>query len=314
MRYIQERRLFLLISSLLLVTLLLLVYVRYARVKGEKLAAEVAAPEDQHLPHVTVTFLDIGQGDASYIIFPSGEDMLIDCAKDGRILVALGRVMTPFDRTIDYLIVTHPDNDHYGGCIDVLKRFRVNHIVYNGLRKNQEPYWRYFWDMVESEDAVYHEIGGRETWELASSTFSFLYPDHPVTADMSVPGSVEEPIDNNTSIVAKLTFGAESVLFTGDTERALEEYLVGAAKGELDSDVLKVGHHGSPGSSSQAFVDAVSPRYASISVGKENTYGHPSQRVIRRLERSGADIWRTDESGDIEMRLYKDAIFLHNNR
>ena len=85
-----------------------------------------------------ITFLDIGQGDATFIEFPNGEQMLVDCAEDGKILEALGRVMPYYDRDIDYLMITHPDFDHYGGCTDVLNRFEVKNIVYNGFKKEYD--------------------------------------------------------------------------------------------------------------------------------------------------------------------------------
>lgn len=242
---------------------------------------------------VRTSFLNIGQGDAAYIEFPNGQDALVDCSKDRRVLAALGRRMRFFDRTIDYLIVTHPDLDHYGGCVDVLKRFTIKHIVTNGGKKSYDAFWKTFWQAVQDERAAYTDIDKESVWEIGSSTVHFLYPDRPVA---EISGDVE---NNNKSIVFLLRSGSQSILFTGDAEKELEAYLVEKYEDELHADILKVGHHGSPSSSGEPFLKAVLPRSAVISVGKENTYGHPSRRVIRRLERAGAQVWRTDTQGDI---------------
>lgn len=299
------------LTALLLgIVLILWGWVHYENQRQGPLRAEAPAaigPAEIGLS-VDVTFLDIGQGDASYIAFPNGQDMLIDCARDGRVLAALGRVMKPFDRTLDYLVVTHPDADHYGGCIDVLKRFDVKHIVYNGLTKPRESYWKYFWDMVEAESAVNTIITKPETFVLAGATFEYLYPDHNIAESSRVPGATKDTGDNNTSAVMKLQFGGKSVLFTGDMEEPLEAYLLAHVKEKLDSDVLKVGHHGSASSSGEPFLTAVTPEIATISVGKENTYGHPSPRVFHRLERAGSQVFRTDEAGDILVRVFQDRV------
>lgn len=242
---------------------------------------------------VRASFLSIGQGDAAYIEFPNGADALVDCGKDRRVLSRLGRRMRFFDRTIDYLIITHPDLDHYGGCVDVLKRFTVKQIITNGGRKEYDDFWMTFWDAVEKERAVYAEIDKESIWEIGSTTLHFLYPDRPVS---EIKGDVET---NNKSIVFLLAHGNRTMLFTADAEKELEEYLVQKYGNLLDSDILKVAHHGSPSSSEKPLLDVVTPKHAVISVGKENRYGHPSLRVIRRLERAGARVWRTDTSGDI---------------
>lgn len=247
---------------------------------------------------VEITFLDVGQGDAAFIEWPNQTQMLIDCGPDTSVLEGLGRVLPFYDRTIDYLIVTHPDLDHYGGCIDVLARYQIANIVYTGLPKS-DPSWQYFWEEAQAEGAKYHQIERAQTWEIGSTTLRFLSPDHQVKADEK---------DNNTSIVIKLSSGDSDVLLAADAEKELEEYLVNTYSTQLASEALKVSHHGSGGSSLISFIQAVKPAHAVISVGADNEYGHPSLRVLRRLERSGARIWRTDLSGDIKVRLYNDHI------
>ncbi|MBI5728278.1 MAG: DNA internalization-related competence protein ComEC/Rec2 [Candidatus Magasanikbacteria bacterium] len=271
-------------------------HVGYSPAVGVNVNNESARP-------VRVTFLDIGQGDATLINFADGEQMLVDCGKDARILPALGRNMSPGDREIDYLVVTHPDNDHYGGCIDVLRRFRVRHIFYNGLRKEKDAYWNFFWDSAQHKGVEYTEVREQRQWTIASSTIAIIYPDHDVTRDPHVPGLSRDTGDNNTSVVMKIAVGNTALLLTGDMEVPLEDYLLEKYRDQLPATVLKVGHHGSAGASGQAFVNAVHPRYATISVGKNNDYGHPTRRALRHLQNVGSAILRTDELGDINIEL-----------
>ena len=264
-----------------------------------------------NLKPVAITFLDIGQGDATFIEWPDGTQMLIDCAKDARVLEALGRVMKFYDKEIDYLVVTHPDADHYAGCIDVLKRFKVNNIVWTGYMV-PDPQWHYFLKMVDEEQADTVQIREKAVWQIAGTTLSFLYPNHDVATDATVPG-FDKIADNNTSIVIKLSYGESDLLLTGDAEAPLEQYLVDAYGDTLNVQVLHVGHHGSNSSSIQPFLSTVTPAHAIISVGKENDYGHPTLRVLRRLERAGAKVWRTDERGDITARIYTNNIFIESD-
>lgn len=251
--------------------------------------------------YLKVSFLDVGQGDAEFIEWPDGEQMLVDCAKDATVLGALGRVMKYYDKEIDYLVVTHPDSDHYGGCIDVLKRFEVKNIVYTGLQKTDKS-WQYFQDMISQENVKYTEIAAQDIWQIDGASLNFLYPDKKL--DNNIKDS------NNSSLVFKLSYGENDILFVGDAEEELENYLIGKYGDILNSEVLKVGHHGSGSSSAQSFIDAVSPDYSIISVGKWNSYGHPSRRTLKRLERSESQVYRTDELGDIVLKMDKNHIIL----
>ncbi|MCF6276368.1 MAG: MBL fold metallo-hydrolase [Candidatus Magasanikbacteria bacterium] len=239
----------------------------------------------ENLPEVTeLYFLDVGQGDATFIEFKNGTQALVDCGKSAKVLEELGRVMDFRDKSIDYLIITHPDNDHYGGCIDVLERFDVANVVYNGQHKNNDEFWNEFWRRVKKEGSNYHVVKSEEKWFVGDDVLHFLFPDGSLIQNLS---------DNNNSIVFILESAGKKVLFTGDMEQELEIYLIEKFGEKLGVDILKVGHHGSGSSSIDKFVDMVLPYYSIIPVGK-NKYGHPSLRVMRRLERSGSRIFRTD--------------------
>ncbi len=262
-----------------------------------------------------LAFLDIGQGDATLITFPNQEKMLIDCARDRTVLSALGRNMHSYDRTIDYLVATHPDADHYGGCIDVLKRYRVRHIYFNGFDKEGSALLKEFHRTVQQEitdgGADLTIVTTTHYLEIASTTLHFLYPDHAIMLDPRVPG-VKEIESNNTSIVTRISYGNHDILMTGDMEQPLEQYLLRSFGTTLQSEVLKVGHHGSISSSGEDFVKIVSPQYAIISVGKNNSYGHPANRVLARLERIKARVLRTDLLGDILMTISTSSIYINH--
>ncbi len=248
---------------------------------------------------VRIHFLDIGQGDATLIEFPTGEQILIDCAIDARVLEALGRVMPVYDKHIDYLFLTHPDKDHYGGCVDVLERFEVGTVVYTGFERD-EGFFNRFVEGVYKEQSIYTIIEHEQTWSIASSTLTFLYPDHALKDNPHIPGLEKQEISpNNSSLVLLLQSYGTSVLLTGDAESEQEAYLVERYGKRLDVDIYKAGHHGSSGSSIQPLIDIVTPSDTIFSAGKENSYGHPSPRIMRRVERAGSTVWRTDTNGDI---------------
>ncbi len=259
--------------------------------------------------HFKVTFLDVGQGDSALIQFANGQKMLVDCGANKGVLARLSDVLPFYDRAIDYVLATHPDLDHYGGCIDVIKRYRVSHIITNGRAKPGDPYWEEWQRSIEASGAEISEITAESTWVIASSTLHFLSPDS------TLPLKVAGDDSNNFSIVFKLTADTgQTFLFTGDMEVPLETALINRycsdlvtstvfAKSEpcaaLQSAILKVGHHGSNSSSGLNLLEAVRPRLGLVSVGVKNRYGHPSLRVLKRLERAGMVIRRTDQEGSI---------------
>ncbi|MBI4427197.1 MAG: MBL fold metallo-hydrolase [Candidatus Magasanikbacteria bacterium] len=296
---------------LLIITFGLIFYVRFENGKMEvKVDSKESVVDKNRKENLRITFLDIGQGDASFIEFPTGEQMLVDCAVDSRILSALGRVMEFYDNNLDYLVVTHPDSDHYGGCEDVLRRFQVKNIIYNDAKKYNDPVWRSFWQAVQNENAVYYPINQPVIWQIGSGTINFIYPDHSVASSTAFAPGQKEMGDNNASVVFRLDYAGHRVLFTGDMENELEQYLINKNSGQLKSDILKVGHHGSGGASGKLFLEAVAPEYAGISVGADNTYGHPSLRVLKRLDRVGAKVFRTDLDRDIVFEITADGTIL----
>jgi len=240
-----------------------------------------------------VTFLDVGQGDAIFIESPSGMQVLVDGGKGNAVLRELQKTMGYFDRDIDMVVATHPDLDHIGGLIDVLKRYKVRSIL---MTENigKTPAFEAFQLFVEREGVEIMYARAGQVFDLGrgpagSTTLHVLFPDHD-------PTSLES---NSSSIVAQLVYGESEYLLTGDSPIAIETYLVSTYADTLRSDVLKAGHHGSDTSSSEIFVSAVAPTYAIISSGKDNSYGHPHKEVTDRFTAHNVIQKNTADSGSI---------------
>ena len=295
------KRTFIIIFCCLLGVLALRWQIQQTTVQSSPTPVLQSASHDSNA--LRVTFLDVGQGDASLIDFTNSEQMLVDCSSDSRILSALGRVMKFYDNQIDYLLVSHPDLDHYGGCEDVLRRFDVKHIITNGFDKDYDSAWRSFKQAIVDEKAEWVIIDSERELLVSNSVIQFLYPDHSLASDASVPDSGKAVESNYTSIIFELVYKNKKVLFVGDAGEEEEDYIVKKYGTELDVDVIKVGHHGSYHSSSDAFLKLVTPQIAVISVGAGNSYGHPSHRTMRRLENIGSTVYRTDIDKDVGVEI-----------
>jgi competence protein ComEC len=245
-----------------------------------------------------VTFLDVGQGDAIFIQTPSGRQVLIDGGpSELTLLDLLGREMAFWDRSLDVVILTHPDIDHLAGLLPVLERFEVGAIVYRAVDAGAVEYERWL-ALVGAEGAdVYAGVRGLELGLGDGVRLAVLHPGGEV-GDRGGMGH------NNASVVTRLTYGSISLLLPGDIEQSVERSLV-AGGAPLRSNVLKVAHHGSCTSTSEEFLAVVAPDMTVISVG-ENDFGHPCKAVLDRLdewaEREGRalPVYRTDRDGSIE--------------
>lgn len=236
-----------------------------------------------------VVFLDVGQGDSIFIQSPSGQQMLMDTGKGQSVLRGLGDVMSLNDREIDYVLTTHPDADHIGGLSEVLERFEVNNLIMTE-NESDTPIWQLAKRAVLNENAKVIMARRGQLIDLGAGVqLEILFPDIDPT----------ELESNTSSIVARLTYGERSFLLTGDSPKAIEEYLVLIEGANLESDVLKVGHHGSRTSTSLMFLAEVSPKYAVISAGKNNSYGHPHVEVTDALFNAGVEILNTAEVGHV---------------
>ena len=239
-----------------------------------------------------VAFLDVGQGDAILIETSTGRQILIDGGPNKKVLQELSKIMPFYDRSIDVVIVTHPDGDHIGGLPEVLKRYNVDLVIESGV-ESDTAVSKAFENLIEEKNIK--KVLARRGMRLVLGNNAYMLVLFPI-------GDVAGWDTNDASIVAKLVYGKTSYLFTGDSPQKIENYLVFVEKENLDVDVLKAGHHGSKTSSSESFVGYASPEYAIISAGKNNRYGHPHKEVLDILGKFGAKILRTDESGTIKIK------------
>ncbi len=240
-----------------------------------------------------VDFLDVGQGDAILIQAPAGQNILVDGGPDSAVLKRLGGEMLPWDKKIDLMILTHPHADHLTGLIEVIKHYQVERVLYTGVIHTTPNYLEWL-KLVKEKRVPLTIIDRPQTIQLGESCeIQIIYPFKSL-AGQSVANL------NNSSIVFKLVYGETSFLFMGDAEKEVEEELLTSGV-PLEADVLKVGHHGSSDATSEEFLKMVSPKFAVIEVGRGNDFGHPSGRTIKKLERIGAKVFRTDLSGTVNL-------------
>lgn len=238
-------------------------------------------------PALRVWFLDIGQGDAIFIETPNQKQILIDGGPDQTILSKLPSIMWPWDRTIDAIVVTHPDADHVSGLISVFERYDVATIYETGVRGGT-PVIAKLEETMDAQQAA--RVLGRagQSFVIDGVTFDIIWP--------TVDATKTQKDRNNTSIVLRVRYGKTVFLFTGDAEEVVEDEF-GISAGDVN--VLKVGHHGSKTSTSFELLQTIKPEIAVISAGVDNRYGHPHPIVLWRLTQQDSRIWRTDLDGDI---------------
>ena len=243
-------------------------------------------------PYLKVVFLDVGQGDAIYIEAPNGRQVLIDGGPDAKLLSSLAKVMPFADRSIDMLIATHPDMDHIGGFPLLLDNYKVTSIIENGLVSGTEVYESLEGKVVKKKiNKIIAHRGMHIVLDDKKNIYiDILYPDRDVSGFES----------NEGSIVGKLVYGESSFLFTGDASLYTENLIEWNEKDTtLQSDVLKLGHHGSRTSSSILWLEKVNPEVAIISVDKNNKYGHPHPELLDRLSSLKIPFLITYEKGNI---------------
>lgn len=239
-----------------------------------------------------IYFLDVGQGDSTFVKTPFGHQILIDGGPNNYVIEELGKVMPFFDKTIDLVILTHPHADHIDGMVEVLKRFEVENVLMTGVYSGDSTYLEFLRVIEEQGVRVF----------IAKNEMGFLFGDVEVDVLYPVESFFGKSFDNinNSSIVVRISYGEESILITGDLEIEGEEELV--ESGLLDNvDILQVGHHGSKTASSLPFLAKISPEIAVISCGEDNKFGHPHTEALENLEMAGVEeVYRTDLDGTIE--------------
>ena len=256
---------------------------------------------------LSVFMIDVGQGDSFLIKFPNGKTALIDAGNTTIQFDNGDRVIIPLlnylgIKKIDYGIVTHIDADHYGGFVALILEGMIKEIIKPELDTSLTKDNRF--EEFIRERKVPVKYFKEQKMEIGNTTLYFLFDD-----DIK---SISGTSTNDRSGIFKLVYGETSFLFTGDVEKGIEKFYADKYKYFLDSDILKVGHHGSLTSSSQEFLQYVTPEASLISAGFKNKFGHPVEDVIERLESFGSTIYRTDLQKAILLRSNGEGIRVIN--
>lgn len=242
----------------------------------------------------TVVFCNVGQGDGAYMRIKNKIDIIIDAGPaNGMMLQCLGRYMPFYDRTLEYVFLSHPQIDHYGGLFEILKRYKVANlytIPLTGSGKN----------MIKLKQLM-NERHVRTSIPSTGDIFSILDAKIMVLSPSKQRVSVPTADDNDLSVVLDIAFPQKRFLFTGDAPtRVLNSLKISEYAEET---ILKVPHHGSAKSASQKFFTLAHPVTAVISVGKKNSYGHPTKKMLDLLKALKINIRRTDTEGDIVFKF-----------
>ncbi len=237
-----------------------------------------------------LVFCDVGQGDAIYLRTAHGEDVLVDGGPNEKVLSCLGEHMPFYDRTIELMILSHPQADHLTGLISVLERYSVKYFVSSGMGSETEGYQQLEKLLKDKKVSQKTELAGAKV-KLDNLILNALWPSGKVLGATTMASD-----SNDISLILELSYGQFDVLLTGDAGREVQRQL-----GLIQQvDVLKVPHHGSKTALLESFLTEIKPKLAVISVGK-NSYGHPTPETLELLKNAGAKILRTDKDGEIEI-------------
>jgi competence protein ComEC len=243
-----------------------------------------------------IVFCDVGQGDAAYVRFPDGRDMLVDAGPNNSVLRCLGKFMPFWDRHINLVLLTHPQKDHMQGLLEVLKRYRVEYFVRSDIANTSEGFAELL-DIVQEKKIRQKFVSAGELVTVGPAQLRFIWPTKQQLLTMKNGGDIDL---NDGSLVFWLRFGQFDSLFTGDADTRVEHHYLRTALPDGAVEVLKVPHHGSKTGMSDSFLDWLTPDVSVVSVGK-NTYGHPTKDALEMLAENNTQVVRTDQRGNVEV-------------
>lgn len=252
--------------------------------QGDGAQAKEASAQTTEDSQMRVSYIDVGQGDSEFIELPNGQTLLIDAGTNAAGESVVEYIQSLGYTSIDYIVATHPHEDHIGGLDDVINSFDIGDIYMPKVNTDTKTYEDVL-DAIAAKNLIIF---------TAHAGISIVDTDN-LSIEMLSPVSDSYDDLNNYSAVIKIVYGNTSFLFTGDAEEQAESEITDDVK----ADVLKVGHHGSNTSTSDEFLERVSPSVAVISCGKDNKYGHPTEEILNKLSSISSTVLRTDELGTI---------------
>lgn len=276
---------------------------------NEQSKNEVDIIDDGNKEPIYLKFIDVGQADSSVIVTSNNDVILIDTG-DSRDAKEVIEGLSEFTfEDIDLMILTHPHADHIGGAETILKTYNVKEVLMSSFVTNTKVF-NGILDTLEEQTDV----------KVTQAVLGMTYDIDGVHLEVVGVDSISKD-NNNSSVIVKATYGDISALYTGDLESDGEEIVLSNGF-DLDSDILKVGHHGSDTSTSDEFLQSISPKLAVISVGENNKYSHPSDITLKKLKENNIQYYRTDESGSIKLEvdgvniiaMLEDNFILENTR
>ena len=239
---------------------------------------------------------NVGQGDAIFIRTASKADILIDGGPDKKVLECLGRHMPFWDRSLDIIILTHPDADHITGLIDVIERYKIRYLLTQPNPGKTQIYELFTNVLAEEKISAKYVSRAGEFSIGKEASFKILWPASDKPEEINQNSSKASL--NRFSVISVLSYGKFNALLTGDAGSEIQDKI---APSVGDIDVLKVPHHGSKTGMSDYFLSLTKPELALISVGENNRYGHPTKFILDLLKNRGVKTLRTDQSGDLEI-------------
>lgn len=238
-----------------------------------------------------IYFLDVGQGDSIYIKTPQNHQILVDAGAGDSVIDELSEVIPFFDKSIDLIVLTHPDKDHVEGFSSVLEKYKVENVLLTGVQKESKIYEEVLEKILKEDCTVFIAQAGSD-FKIGEVILDIIFP-------LNQAFATDPKESNNVAVAMRVIYKDKIILLTADLEEEIENKLAGRYK-NLQANIFKAGHHGSKTSTSEKFLKAAKPDVVVISAGKNNSYGHPHQEVVERLEKFGTKIRRTDLEGRIE--------------
>lgn len=264
------------------------------------LLVETKEKKDKNLDELEITYIDIGQGNA-VLVKSKNENLLIDGGNRANSRYYYNYIKNKNLKKIDYMIASHYDEDHIAGLISILENYKVLNVLSPAYKKDTKIYKSFKKSLSNSNANIINPIQG-DSFNLGDAKVKILWPK-----------VYKDGVDNDNSIVVKITYRNMKFLFPADASKDVEDQLIYSGY-NLKSDVLMVGHHGSKYSTSKEFLKEVSPKLAIISVGKNNRYKHPSKEVIKLLNSENIKILRTDIDGNITIKCDGNKIKINTNK